>query len=271
VTDLFDQTAPDGTSYDVVGAPDGPPIVLIHGLGLARQLWAPHLPDFTDRYRIVNYDLYGHGASAPLKDEGSLRVYGDQIAALLDHLAIDTAAIVGFSIGGMINRRFAIDHADRASSLVILSSPHDRGDEGQAQVEARALSVRERGAMSTMDAALLRWFTPGHLAAHPQHETLVRAWRDTVHPESYAQATWVLAHGVRELIAPEPPITLPTLVMTSENDTGSTPAMSHAIASEIAGAETIIVEGLQHLGLIEQPALFTQPIRAFLEGDRHVP
>jgi pimeloyl-ACP methyl ester carboxylesterase len=74
----------------------------------------------------------------------------------------------------------------------------------------------------------------------------------------------VLAAGVTELIRPVPPITHPTLVMTCENDTGSTPAMSHAIASEIAGAETIIVPGLQHLGLLERPELFTGPTKDFL-------
>ena len=65
-----------------------------------------------------------------------------------------------------------------------------------------------------MDAALARWFTPAFRDAHPQALQLVRDWRVRADPESYAQAVWVLAHGVRELIRPEPPITVPTLVMT---------------------------------------------------------
>jgi pimeloyl-ACP methyl ester carboxylesterase len=75
----------------------------------------------------------------------------------------------------------------------------------------------------------------------------------------------VLAAGVTELIRPAIPVNKPTLVMTCEHDSGSTPAMSHAIASEIPGAQTIIVPTLQHLGLIEQPSLFTGPIRSFLD------
>lgn len=266
MTDLVAQTAPDGTSYDLLGPLDGPPVVLIHGLGLCRKLWEPHLAAFTDRFRVVNYDLFGHGDSAPLSTEASLALYADQIAALMDHVGIDRAAIVGFSIGGMINRRFALDHGDRASSLVILHSPHDRGDHAQEQVEARALTVRDQGALATMDAALVRWFTPGHLDTHPDHESLVRAWRIQVDPESYAQAAWALAHGVRELIAPDPAVELPTLVITGENDSGSTPAMAHAIAAEIDGAQTIVLDRLQHLGLMEQPALFTDPIRSFLDA-----
>ena len=84
-------------------------------------------------------------------------------------------------------------------------------------------------------------------------------------PANYAAHRQVLAEGVRELIAPDPPITLPTLVMTCEHDSGSTPAMSHAIAAETPGAETLIIPGLQHLGLIEQPGLFSQPVQDFLD------
>ncbi len=257
--------APDGTAFELHGPADGDAVVLIHGLGLCRRLWDPTLGSLTGRYQVITYDLYGHGESVPPAGTASLRLYGDQIAGLLDHVGIERAHVVGFSIGGMINRRFALDHGERLRSLVILNSPHDRGEHGQQAVEERAKTVREQGAMSTMDAALVRWFTPGHLEKHPEHETAVRTWRDQVDPEGYAQATWVLAHGVRELIRPTPPVASPTLVMTGEHDTGSTPAMAYAIADEIDGAETIIVDRLQHLGLLEVPELFMRPIADFLE------
>ena len=83
-------------------------------------------------------------------------------------------------------------------------------------------------------------------------------------PGNYTRHRQVLATGVVELIKPSPPIAVPTLVMTCEHDSGSTPAMAHAIASEIAGAQTVIVPRLQHLGLIERPELFIQPILRFL-------
>lgn len=258
------ERTPDGTAFDVSG--DGPPIVLIHGLGLCRELWDDMVPAYASRHHTIRYDLYGHGESAPVPRTADLRLYAEQIIGLLDHLAIEQAHVVGFSIGGMINRRLALDFPERVASLVILSSPHDRGEEGQAAVEQRAAKVREQGALSTMEAALLRWFTPGHLAEHPEHEEAVRRWRVTAEPESYAQATWTLAHGVRELVAPAEPISVPTLVMTAEHDSGSTPAMAHAIAAEIDGASIIVVPRLQHLGLMQEPALFTDPVLDFLEG-----
>lgn len=257
--------APDGTVYDLIGPVDAPAIALIHGLGTCRHLWLSHLPALTTRYRVLNYDLYGHGDSPPPPAEASLTVYADQLAKLMDHVGIESAAIVGFSIGGMINRRFAMDHAQKASALAILNSPHDRGEAAQKLVEDRAKSVREQGALSTMEAALDRWFTPEYRSGNARVQQLFRDWRVMADPESYAQAAWVLANGVRELTIPNSGIESPTLVMTCENDTGSTPAMSSAIAAQIDGAETLILPRLQHLGLTEEPEAFTAPILEFLD------
>ncbi len=252
------------TAFDVAGPVEGPVVVLIHGLGLSRQMWADHIPLLADQFRVVTYDLYGHGETGRAATPVDLSAFAHQIVDLLDHLGVPHAHIVGFSIGGMINRRLAIDQPDRVASLAIINSPHDRGVEAQKAVEARARSVAGQGPMATMDAALLRWFTPGHLAEHPEHEAAVRRWRLEADPGGYAEAAWVLANGVRELIDLPTALTVPTLVMTGENDSGSTPAMSHAIAAEIEGAETVIVDGLQHLGILEQPTRYITPIHRFL-------
>jgi pimeloyl-ACP methyl ester carboxylesterase len=253
---------PDGTAYDLIGPVDAPCVVLIHGLGLSRALWDAHLPAYA-AYRVLRYDLYGHGDSAPFDGVTSLTVYSDQIAHLMEQLGIASAHIVGFSIGGMINRRFALDYPDKVLSLAILNSPHDRGAEAQNAVEARALAAREQGAFATFDAAVKRWFTPEHVVGG-EGPALVRAWREQVDDESYAQTSWVLAQGVRELIAPDVAIAAPTLVMTCENDVGSTPQMSHDIGAEIAGAEVVIVPRFKHLGLLEDVGAYTGTVLGFL-------
>jgi len=256
----------DGTAYELHGAAGAPLIVLIHGLGLCRHLWEDHIDALCTNHRVLSYDLWGHGQSAPLPEAASLTVYAQQLAGLMNALDTGPAAIVGFSIGGMINRRFALDFPELVTDLVILNSPHDRGDAAQTAVEDRAAKVREQGAFATFDAALARWFTPEFRAANPAVMDLVRDWRGLVDAESYAQAAWILANGVRELIRPDPRITARTLVMTCQADSGSTPAMSHAITREIEGAETLIIPHLQHLGLMENPWAFTSPILKFLEG-----
>ncbi len=261
---MTDRTA-DGTAYDVSGSDGAPVIALIHGLGLNRQIWQWHLPALATWYRVVNYDLFGHGKSGPPPARASLTVYAEQLRDLLDHLGIKAAALIGFSLGGMINRRFALDYRGRASALAILNSPHERDPAVQRLVEERAAQVAGGGSAATIDSALERWYTPEFRAGRPDIMDLIRRWRADNDPVSYPDACLVLAAGVTELIRPEKPIIVPTLVMTCENDTGSTPDMSHAIASEIPGAETIIVPGLQHMGLTEKPDLFTGPILDFLD------
>ena len=86
--------------------------------------------------------------------------------------------------------------------------------------------------------------------------------------DNYAKCRRVLAFGVIELIRPLPSITHPTLIMTCENDSGSTPDMSQAIASEIPGSQVIVVPYLQHMGLVENPSFFVAAMAEFLESVR---
>ncbi len=259
------QTASDGTVYELSGPADAPVVVLVHGLGLHRGLWRDYVPELARRYRVLNYDLIGHGESPPPVGEPNLATFSEQLLRLLDELAIERCTIAGFSLGGMINRRFAIDHPARLRAMAILNSPHERGDEAQRQVEQRALDASAGGPGATLDATITRWFTPGFIEANPDTIKTVRGWVLANDPESYAKCRKVLAFGVVELIRPDPPLNHPTLVITCENDSGSTPAMSDAIGSEIDGARVVIVPRLQHMGLVEQPALFLAPMLEFLD------
>lgn len=256
--------AADGTAFALSGSETAPPVTLIHGLGLDSGMWRGLLPALEDRYRVLSYDLYGHGQSPAPPEEPTLALFARQLVGLLDLLGISRASLIGFSLGGMINRRVAIDAPGRTAALAILNSPHERGAEAQRLVEKRAAESRD-GPAATIDETLARWFTPGFRAARPDVVAAVRATVLANEPGPYAACRRVLAAGVPELIRPEPPITAPTLVMTCENDTGSTPAMARAIAAEIAGAETVEVPELQHLGLIERPDVFAGPLLRFLE------
>ena len=253
-----------GTAYDLTGPSGASVVVLVHGLGLTRATWATIVPALALDYRVLAYDLCGHGESDLPADTPSLTTLSRQLINLLDELGIARATIIGFSLGGMINRRFAIDHPARVDALVILNSPHERNPEAQRLVEQRAAQTDAGGPAATIDSTLARWFTPQFLQDAPDVVANIRATVLANDPGNYTQHRRVLAHGVVELIRPSPPIAVPTLVMTCEHDSGSTPDMAHAIASEIAGAHTVIVPRLQHLGLIERPDLFTQPILGFL-------
>ncbi len=254
-----------GTAYDLSGPAGAPVIVLIHGLGLTRGgTWGAIAPALARHFRVLDYDLPGHGETVLPTGTATLTALGEHLVALLDELEIDRAALVGFSLGGMINRRVAIDHPRRVTALAILNSPHDRGEEQQEIVEQRARDTAAGGPAAGIEVTLARWFTQGFRRDHPDQVAAVRDIVLANDPHNYAAHRQVLAAGVRELIAPDPPLTLPMLVLTCEHDSGSTPAMSRAIAGETPGAETVIVPGLQHLGLVEQPEQFSQPLLDFL-------
>jgi len=260
------QTSRNGTVYSLTGKKDADVIVLIHGLGLTRDTWASHLSSYEQDHTVLNYDLYGHGESAAPPEVPTLTTFSEQLRELMDELSIETAALIGFSLGGMINRRFAIDYPARVSALGILNSPHERGDAAQRLVEEHAAKSDIGGPGATIEAALLRWFTPNFLETRKPMLQMIKNWVMANDHRIYAQCRMVLANGVVELIRPEPAIAIPSLIITCENDRGSTPAMSHAIASEIGGSEVLIVPKLQHMGLVERPEFFTQPILSFLKA-----
>jgi len=256
----------NGTRYHLSGPAAAPVLVFIHGLGLNRHIWDRFVSRLAPRYRVLTYDLYGHGESVAAPVKPSVSLYARQLLELIDELGIERCSLVGFSLGGMINRRVAIDHPERVAALAILNSPHERGAAAQALVEQRALDSAAGGPGATLDATIERWFTPEFRAAHDDYIQRVRGWVLANDAHNYALAREVLAFGVIELIRPRPPIAKPTLVMTCEHDSGSTPQMSQAIASEIAGSELIIVPGLKHMGLAENPGFFIDALAGFLDS-----
>ena len=255
-----------GTAYDLAGPETAPVVTLVHGIGVKRQLWDGFVARLSRRYRVLSYDLLGHGESNRAAETLSLQLFASQLKQLLDELGIGQTTVIGFSMGGMINRRFAIDFPSRARGLVIMNSPHRRDAAAQRLVEERAGKTDAGGPAATIAESMARWFTPEFLSgSHPEIAT-IREWILANHPPSYTQSRQILATGVLELVDPSPPLDLPALVITCEHDSGSTPQMARAIAAEIDGATCHIVPQLQHLGMLENPQAFLQPIEEFLEG-----
>jgi (E)-2-((N-methylformamido)methylene)succinate hydrolase len=254
---------PHGTVYDLTGPEDAPVVVLIHGLGLTRAVWQWLLPDL-HRFRVVTYDMVGHGQTPAPDGQPTLKDLADQLAALLDHLIIDKAALVGFSMGGMVARRFAQDYPARTTALAILHSAHRRSEKAQAAILFRVAQAEAEGPAATVELALQRWYTDHAQATRPDLMALTRRWVLANDPKVYPKLYRILAHGVDEIVAPNPPITVPTLVLTGDEDTGNGPEMSIAIATEIPRARLVILKGLRHMALAEDPPAVNRPVVDFL-------
>lgn len=254
---------PRGTAYDSFGTGERT-VVLVHGLGLNRHSWQWQVPALSQDYRVITFDLHGHGESSVPPETPSLRLFSEQLRELLDHLGISRAAICGFSLGGMIARRFAMDHGDRLWALAILHSAHARDKAAHDAIQARVVQAASEGPAATVEAALERWFTDGYRRSHPEIMDEVRRWILANHKDVYAPIYQVLVDGVTELVAPQPPIAVPALVMTGDEDHGNSPAMSLAIAAEIPGSQLVILPGLRHMALAESPEMFNAKLQGFL-------
>ncbi len=257
-------TLPDGTSYQRLGVAGANTVVLIHGLGLNQDVWQWQLPALEQTYDVILYDIYGHGRSNPPAETPSLKMFSNQLLGLLDHCHVNRAAIVGFSLGGMIARRFAQDHPTRVSALAILHSPHRRSADAQAAILKRVEQARDSGPSATVEAALERWFTDAYRKESPDVMDMVRGWVTANDPSIYHTIYRVLADGIEEITAPTPPITAPALVVTGDEDYGNGPDMARAIAHEIPGAEAVILPGLRHMALAEDPGATNEVLGTFL-------
>lgn len=253
-----------GTAYDSAG--DGPAIVLVHGLGMDRRMWQWQVPELARRFRVVTYDLLGHGESDPPADPVSLARFSDQLHQLAGALDLDRFALAGFSLGGMIARRYGIDHGERLTSLAILHSAHDRTPDQREAIMVRVRQAAETGPAATVEDALRRWFSDDFRKSRPDTMDQVRTWVLANDPAVYPKIYRVLAEGDEELASAIGTIPCPTLVMTGEEDFGNSADMARRMAELIPDSRVVILPGLRHMALAENPAAFNEPlIRHFEE------
>ncbi|MFZ4756665.1 MAG: alpha/beta fold hydrolase [Burkholderiaceae bacterium] len=253
-----------GTGVEVCGS--GPPLVLIHGVGLDRSTWQDAMPWLEPHFRVIRYDLVGQGESPATGSALGTTEFVDQLRELLDRLGVERAHLIGFSLGGVIARAWAASHPGRTNRLVILASIAPRGPEQRTTVATRLDALARGGVAATLGSALERWFTPAFAAAHPEVLDRVRRVLLGNDPVGYLAAFRYFATCDDELDAFGPKILAPTLVVTGEHDSGSTPEMTHRIAAGIRDARTAILPGLRHMAVVESPAIALEPIVSFLLG-----
>ena len=148
---------PARLNHRLEGPPDGPPLILTGSLGTELSMWDPQMPPLAERFRVLRYDLRGHGASEVPPGPYSFSDLGHDLLALMDELEIERASLCGLSIGGMISMWLAAHAPERVERLVLFCTSAYLGS---AYAE-RAAAVRERGLEPIADAVIERWFTPG--------------------------------------------------------------------------------------------------------------
>lgn len=245
----------------------GAPLVLVHGLGDDHRAWRRTLPDLMLRHRVILYDLRGHGETSLGDPDGSLRQLGEDLIALLDGLGVEQPAIAGFSLGGTIAMRAAIDHPDRVGrlALVATSSRVGRGAadwyrERVAMVERNDPKLRETLDRDTADVYAQ---APSEL-----EEGLLIRRQSTADPRGYANACTAMAALNPSPLDPElAKIDAPTLIVASTLDQHCPPKAAEIIAAGIVGGRLEIFTGAGHAVPVEKPRELAAAINSFLADD----
>ena len=240
----------------------GPEVLLIHGVGSDLESWGGVLSRLSSSRRYIRYDLRGHGSSYRTPGPYSLSDFVEDAVALLDHLGVAKVSVIGFSLGGLIAQALSLAHPQRVRCLTLISTVAGRTPEEQARVEERAEILARDGPLTHLTNAADRWFTPEFATAHPEVLEARRQKSLQNDPDCYIAAYRVLAGN--DLGDQLHQVRVPTLVMTGEEDIGSSPSMSHFIHAQIHGSELHILPGLRHSLLLEAPGQVADLIEPFL-------
>lgn len=251
-----------GTAYHLRGA--GGAVVLLHGVGMNKAFWAPQIDDLARDHRVVACDLLGHGESDRPPAGAGLADYGDAALAVLDHLGIARAAVVGHSMGALVALDLALRFPGRVSRLAALNAVYRRTAEQRAAVVARAATLAESGPGDGIEGTLARWFGADPAPEVKARAAAVQRWLHGVDPQGYACAYRIFATADEAFAGRLGSLAVPALFMTGAEDPNSMPEMSRRMAAEAPRGEALVVAGQRHMMSFAAPDRVTPPLRAFL-------
>jgi pimeloyl-ACP methyl ester carboxylesterase len=253
------QTGDTQTAWHDVGI--GPPVVLIHGLGDDHRAWRRVAARLMLDHRVILYDLRGHGESSLGSPDGRLSQLGGDLLALCDALELERCVLAGFSLGGTIAMRAAIDAPDRVAALALVATSSRVGGAAQGWYLERAAMVydgdeRLRDVLDQDTADVYRV----QLDETPAGLYIRRA--STRDPRGYANACRAMAalreHPLDDELGR---IAAPTTILAGDADQHCPPRAAEIIAARIAGSGLEVLPGAGHPLPIERPDETAEAIR----------
>ncbi|MBT2443731.1 alpha/beta fold hydrolase [Streptomyces sp. ISL-36] len=258
------ETPPNTLQYRVDGRDDAPVLVLGPSLGTTWHMWDRQIPELTRQWRIVRFDLPGHGG-APARPFTSVGELGDRLLATLDELGVQRFGYAGCSIGGAVGLDLALRAPHRVASLALVATSPRFGSADEFR--QRGVIVRTNGLEPIARTSPEQWFTPGFAAAQPAIVEWAVQMVRTTDPGCYIGACEALAvFDVREALGR---IGVPALVLVGSDDQVTGPAEARTLVAGIADARLAVVPGASHLAPVEQPAAVTELLTHHFAGIVH--
>ncbi|MFN8178321.1 MAG: alpha/beta fold hydrolase [bacterium] len=253
-----------GTTLAWEMAGEGPPVVFLHGFSLDRRMWDDQVDAFAPRYTVVRYDLRGFGRS-PAADVPYR--HADDLAALLDHLQIDSPALVGLSMGGGAVIGFATSNPGRARALVLVDT-FLAGFAWSKDFTDSLGAVSKTAKKEGLDAARREWLASPLLANALARKELAPRLRAMI--EGYSGWHWLNRDRGQPIVPPAilrlSEIQVPTLAVVGERDAADFQRVAETIERDVPGARRLVMPGVGHLPNMEDPARFNDVVLDFLEA-----
>jgi len=237
-----------GTSYSLNKVNDKNPIVFIHGVGLTKEIWEPQINFFND-YNTLSYDLLGHGKTPLKKSKVNIEDFSRQLTRLINELNFKKIHLVGFSLGALIARNFASDHNDKLSSLTLIGSIYKR-TEDQRRVVKNRFEVAKMNKPASKQSALRRWLSDDFIKKNPGTYNKIYSILEKNDRLNFLKCYELFVNYIDDDSLLKK-IDLNTLIVTGENDVGSTPEMSKNLSEVIKESKFIEIKGGKHLCSIE--------------------
>ena len=243
---MIKDTDSSGTYYLLNKKDQKIPIVFIHGVGLNHEIWEPQI-DYFKNYTTLSYDILGHGKTSLKKINISFDDFSEQLIKLIDELSFEKIHLVGFSIGSLIARNFATKYDNRLKSLILLGSIYKRNEEQQKIVNDRFNLAKKSSKLSKH--ALKRWFTDKYLEENPDTYKKISSILEVNNLENFLNVYELFVFHKNDEKFEK--IKTNSLVMTGENDIGSTIEMSKSLSYVIKNSQFKVIKNGKHLCGIE--------------------
>jgi len=245
---------------------EGAPLVLIAGLGGRGASWQPFLDTAARRFRVLTFDTPGAGKSPPLAGPVSIRELAGQVGQLLDRLGIESAHVVGRSMGGMIAQELALLAPERIERLVLVSTTARPDAHLQAIFRLWArMAELDLPADLRRHSTLLWCLGSRSLATNPHAQAYLRATRAPGRSRDYAlQAEACARHDALERLSA---LRTQALVVSGTDDRLTPARHAELLAKTIPGAELAYIPDAGHLPYLEYPELFARTVLGYLNGE----
>ncbi len=251
-------------SYSDEGKNGTPVIIFIHGFPFNKSMWNLQVKELKDNYRVISYDIRGHGNSDAGNGDFSIELFVKDLLSLMDALKIDKTVLCGLSMGGYIALKAIENHPERFDAL-ILSDTHCIADTSEVKEKRmKAIeSIRNSGIEKYADESIKNLFAPESFTTREEEIAVVRKMIVKTAKESLCKT--LLALSVRkETCSKLAEIKVPVLIMVGKEDKITPPAAAQLMHEKIKNSFLNIIEHAGHLSNLENPGDFNEHLKKFV-------